>query len=82
MLIVLLNFLIAIVSESYAKVNEQQQVLGYQRKSELNKETLLIKQNLLKLCPCCAKSQSFEIFMIEEQAKPGFEEDDEVLQNL
>ena len=37
-IIVLLNFLIAVITESYSKVVQQQQVFAYLHKSELNAE--------------------------------------------
>lgn len=67
-LIVLLNFLIAIVSESYNRMNRMQVKFNYLRKAELNRETILIIHNFMKVCSCCfQKQKSHEIFVIEQE---------------
>lgn len=64
-LIVLLNFLIAIVSESYNRMNSMKIKFNYQRKAELNRETILIIHNFMKVCVCCKKQREHELFVIE-----------------
>ena len=78
MLVVLLNFLIAIVSESYERVNAMSMQFNYILKAELNIETLLLKQGFLKLLPCLDKMKSFEIFMKMQEAKDYHNDEDEV----
>ena len=77
MLVVLLNFLIAIVSESYERVNAMSMQFNYILKAELNIETLLLKQGFLKLLPCL-DMKSFEIFMKEQEARDYPDDMDEV----
>ena len=38
MIVILLNFLIAVISQSYEKVIEQQLIYSYMHKAELNEE--------------------------------------------
>ena len=67
MLIVLLNFLIAIVSESYARVTSVQERFCYSKKAEMNQETFLQIKLFKYLCPCFVKLQRFDVFIFEEE---------------
>lgn len=67
MLIVLLNFLIAIVSESYARVTSVKMRFSYINKAEMNQETFLQIKLLRYICPCLIKPKRFDTFIIEEE---------------
>lgn len=77
MLIVLLNFLIAIVSESYTYTNEIRVQFNYALKAELNQETFLQIKLFSLICPRLIKFEPFNVYTLEEEANKLPDDDDQ-----
>jgi hypothetical protein len=42
MLVVMMNFLIAVISETYQKISGERKIIDYRNKSELNEEAFIM----------------------------------------
>jgi len=42
MLVVMMNFLIAVISETYSKISAQRKIIDYRNKAELNEEAFIM----------------------------------------
>lgn len=82
MLIVLLNFLIAIVSESYTRVNNIQVRFNYRLKAELNQETYLLVKFFFIFAPCFKKFKYFNLYIIEQEMKQYPESDSQMTNKI
>lgn len=48
MLVVMMNFLIAVISETYQKISAQRKIIDYRNKSELNEEAFIMMSAIMK----------------------------------
>lgn len=65
--IILLNFLIAIVSESYNVVNNRKEFYRYKHRSDINKECLIFYEFFGRHLPCMKRMNSFNCLLIQSE---------------
>lgn len=66
-MIILLNFLIAIVSESYHVVNNRKEFYRYKHRSDINKEMLIYYEFFSRRLPCIKRMKSFNCLLIQSE---------------
>ena len=69
MFVILLNFLIAVISNSYDNVIEKKFVIEYKHKAKLNRYTLIVKKAWFDLSDvnCCILSANTEDKFLSEK---------------
>ena len=74
-LIILLNFLIAVISDSYANVNAVKDMYTYSHKAELNYECYQIFDRLQRMAPRFDIMKKFKVMIISCEI---IDEDDQI----
>lgn len=65
----LLNFLIAIVSEAYSGVIARKEFYRYRHRCDINKEYLIYYEFFSRYVPCMSRMKSFNCLIIQSEYK-------------